>query len=333
MPPRRKRLIAFCLAAAVLAGAACLQPAAQQPVVTADRPYTYLTCRDDLRALAGLYPSTIKLKTAGWSLWGRSLSLAVLGTGPRKILAVGSMHGREWMTSLLLARMIEEYASAARDRRSLAGYDVHSFLRRTTLMVMPMMNPDGVDIAIKGLAAGGDSRLLRRANLGRSDFSSWKANGRGVNLNVQFRADWSRAVSERGAHFEKYKGPAPESEPEARALADLVRAARPDVVLAYHSSGRVIYWYYYQEGSRYRRDLALARELSRLTGYGLAVENRFSRHGGLKDWVIGAFQRPAYTIEIGRKTDHRALPLSSFDEVWRENRSTPLFLGRWLDTH
>ncbi|MGE5598149.1 MAG: M14 family metallocarboxypeptidase, partial [Bacteroidota bacterium] len=297
----------------------------------ADRPYTHLACRDDLRELAALYPSSIALKTAGHSLWGRPLTYAVLGAGPHKVLAVGGTHGREWMTSLLLARMIEEYAAAARDGRDLAGYDVRSVLRRTTLIVMPMMNPDGVDIAIKGLAAGGDGRLLRRANLGREDFSSWKANGRGVNLNLQFRAGWDRAVSEAGPHYEKYKGRAPESEPEARALADLIRATRPDVVLAYHASGRVIYWYYYQDGSRYRRDLALARELGRLTGYRPAVENRFTRHGGLKDWVIEAFGRPAFTIEIGRLTKDRALPLSSFDEVWRENRSTPLFLGKWLD--
>ncbi|MGE5605149.1 MAG: M14 family zinc carboxypeptidase [Bacteroidota bacterium] len=45
-------------------------------------------------------------------------------------------------------------------------------------------------------------------------------------------------------HFKKYKGLGPESEPESRALANLVRKEKPAAVSNYHSSGEVIYWLY-----------------------------------------------------------------------------------------
>ncbi|MGE5550821.1 MAG: M14 family metallocarboxypeptidase [Bacteroidota bacterium] len=299
-------------------------------VIDPNKAYASAVCREDLAELAGIHPKLIEVRAIGRSVFGRDLQLASMGTGKKKILIIGSTHGREWMTSMLLMRMIETYAQASRGSTKVGTYDVARILSQVTMLFVPMLDPDGVDISLSGLEAGGDAKLLLRANLGRRDFSSWKANARGVNLNMQFQANWSKAISLDAPHYEKYKGPAPESEPESRALADLVRKEKPDVVLAYHATGRVIYWYYYQTGAAYRRDQALAIQLGRLTGYPPAVENKYNRHGGLKDWFILAFQRPAFTIEIGKKTDARALPLSAFETIWKENGTTPLYVAAWL---
>ena len=299
-------------------------------IIDPNRSFSSAVCREDLAKLAGLHPDLIKVRAIGKSVYGRDLQLASMGTGTKKILIVGSTHGREWMTSMLLMRMTEAYAEASRASTKLGPYDVRRILTQVTLLFVPMLDPDGVDISLFGLDTGRDEKFLLRANLGRRDFSSWKANARGVNLNMQFRANWSQAISLDTPHYEKYKGPAPESEPESRALADLVRKEKPDVVLAYHATGRVIYWYYSQTGAAYRRDQALAGQLGRLTGYQVVVENKYNRHGGLKDWFILAFGRPAFTIEIGKKTDSRALPLSALEAVWKENGTTPLHVAAWL---
>jgi g-D-glutamyl-meso-diaminopimelate peptidase len=51
-----------------------------------------------------------------------------------------------------------------------------------------MLNPDGVDLQIKGIEAGGilSERLLKMN--GREDFSHWQANARGVDLNHNYDA-------------------------------------------------------------------------------------------------------------------------------------------------
>ena len=42
-----------------------------------------------------------------------------------------------------------------------------------------------------------------------------------------------------------------------------------------------------------------------------------SAFAGYKDWFIKVFRRPGYTIEVGSGTN--PLPLSQFDQIYREN--------------
>lgn len=297
-----------------------VRPQAIKSIVHTRQPYSYDLMKDDLEQIENKYKQVTKVTSIGRSLFGRNIYLASLGNGSRRILVTAGFHGREWMTSMLLVKMFEEYAAAAYNEQSIGQYQIDRLFEKTTLLFVPMLNPDGVEIALKGTKAGGDRDLLLRANEGSADFSRWKANGRGVNLNIQYRANWDKAVSNTRPHFEKYKGTKPESEPESKSLAALVRREKPDVVLCYHSSGEVVYWQYGQTGDRYRRDLAIAKEISRLTGYRLAKEPRLDAHGGFKDWFISSFKRPAFTIEIGRNIGDRPLPLTYFHEIWRENR-------------
>ena len=292
--------------------------------VETKKPYDSGELAEDLGRLADSYTEWIDLTSIGQSIWGQKLYQASLGTGKRKILLVGGFHGREWMTSMLLVKMLENYARAAKAGERLGEYQVAQLLRENTISFIPMINPDGVNIAIKALAAGGERKKLLQLNEGSTNFERWKANARGVNLNIQYDANWEQAVSLEAPHFEKYKGKAPESEPESRALADWVRRERPDMVVCYHSSGGVIYWQYGQSGKEYRRDLAMAQRISRLTGYRLAKEVRQEAHGGFKDWFISQFKQPGYTVEIGRPYGDRPLPLNAFPEVWRRNRRVGL---------
>ena len=300
------------------------------PLVAADEPYSPDALAEDLERLAEIYAS-VRVSSIGRSCLGRDIPLVTMGRGNRKILVIGAFHAREWMTSLLLARMIEEYARADEKREALGRYDVAHLLERVTLLFVPMLDPDGVEISQKGLeVAGVDRAMLLRANDGGRDLTRWKANARGVNLNIQYDAGWDDAFSLEWPHFEKYKGTGVESEPESRALADLTRREEPDLALCYHSSGRIIYWFYGQKGADYNRDFSLAKAISRLTGYRIGKEKREDTHGGFKDWFIRRFDRPAFTVEIGRHSGERPLPLDCFDEVWRENRFVVLDMAERL---
>ena len=90
-----------------------------------------------------------------------------------------------------------------------------------------------------------EAETLLRLNGGSSDFTLWKANGRGVDLNVNFQADWGcGAANVRRPGPENYIGPAPFSEPETRALRDLTLALSPDATISFHTKGGEIYWEY-----------------------------------------------------------------------------------------
>lgn len=297
-----------------------------QPIVKSDQPFSYSVFENNLKSLQDAYPKQVKTSIIGYSVLRKKLRLIRLGTVEPKLLITGIFHGREWLTGLLTLKMAEEYVKAIKDGQLIGSYQPGELFKRGSILFVPMVNPDGVEIVMNGTKGVPNSDLLQQANEGDNDFTRWKTNARGVNLNIQFQAAWERAISLSQPHYEKYKGPRPESEPESRALADLVRKEKPAAVISYHSSGKVVYWQYEQTGETLKRDFELAQGISLLTDYRLAKEPRIESHGGFKDWFINEYQRPGFTVEIGAPVDDRPLPLSWFPKIWRENREVPLFV-------
>ena len=60
-----------------------------------------------------------------------------------------------------------------------------------------------------------------------------------------------------------------------------------------------------------------SEEFSRLSGYALEGTPYASSFAGYKDWFIQNFGRPGYTVEVGE--GENPLPLSQFDEIYRDN--------------
>lgn len=239
------------------------------------------------------------------------------------------------MTSLLLLKLIEDYVQQTKKNNKIKNYDLNKILDHVTFYFIPMLNPDGIEIAINGLTnlenKVNSQKFYQRANERNTDFKHWKANARGVDLNKQFPADWKKIESEDKAHFAHYKGPTPESEPESKALADLTRQEDFATIIAFHSSGQVIYWYYNQTGQQYKRDQQLANKLSTQNNYQLvSPEESDIPAAGYKDWFITKFNRPGFTIEIGEKDKDKPLPAHNLDDYFNKNRTVLLELARNL---
>ena len=69
-------------------------------------------------------------------------------------------------------------------------------------------------------------KKLLRINSGSTDFSNWKANIRGVDLNNQYPANWEiekERKEPKSPAPRDYPGDAPLTEPEAEAMAALAR--------------------------------------------------------------------------------------------------------------
>lgn len=221
----------------------------------------------------------------GRSVFGIPLLCLRVGEGRPVLIAQYAIHAREWVTSLLALEHI---------MRGVPHGSVY---------FLPMANPDGVLLSLRGTRflrerRADEAETLLRLNGGSSDFTLWKANGRGVDLNVNFQADWGcGAANVRRPGPENYIGPAPFSEPETRALRDLTLALSPDATISFHTKGGEIYWEYGQEDEALRRDRAAAEKLAASAGY-KAVQIAGSA-GGYKDWCIAARKIPAFTVEAG----------------------------------
>lgn len=300
------------------AGEPILIPRASSGKIVIPRDdYGYDEMMEDLERLCEAYPF-LEVVPIGRSVMGRSIPAVRIGKGPKEVHYNGSFHANEWITTVVLLAFLEEYAEAVSTGKCEGWDGVLELYETTTLWMVPMVNPDGVELVQEGVLPDHPfyDELLR-INGQSHHFSGWKANIRGVDLNDQFPANWAKEAARRspgGPAPRDYPGPAPLSEPETRALADFVRDHNFELVMAFHTQGEVIYWGY--RGFEPASSAAMAARFARITDF-RAVQYVES-DAGFKDWFIYEFGRPGFTVELGNGMN--PLPFEQFWSIWSRVR-------------
>ena len=287
-------------------------------------PFTWARCDAALKNLAETYPFC-RTEVIATTEFGRTLRTLTIGTGSRRVLYTAAHHANEWLTAPLLVRFAEAFAEAIQSGATLGGVDAAALAQSATVCLLPLVDPDGVDLVTGAIAPNTFAYLQAKAmaeNYPQIPFpDGWKANLLGVDLNLNYPAGWTQA---REIKFSQgftrpgprdYVGRAPLGQRESRALAEFTQTFDPALVLAYHTQGEVIYWQfrdYEVPGAR-----ELGEEFARLSGYELADTPYESSFAGYKDWFIQEFRRPGYTIEVGK--GENPLPPEQLDEIYDKN--------------
>ena len=260
---------------------------------------------DIYHQITEFYQSASGEKTIiGKSLLGRNLYAVKIGEGGPVGIAQYAIHGREFITAML--------AIAHAERGLFRG----------SCWLLPLTNPDGCLLSQTGLrsVADADRRETLLRMCGKDDFSLWKANARGVDLNVNFAAAWGTGKSNvRLPGGENYIGKAPFSEPETLALKLFTEKIKPHYTVSYHTKGEEIYWYFRQPIRDCVRDKRLAMALSASTGYSLAYAKGSA--GGYKDWCIQKLGISAFTIEAGADSYAHPLGEESLGNIVASNKN------------
>ena len=255
-----------------------------------------------------------ELFSIGESVMEHKLYCIKAGTGKRKLFINGAHHGLEYLTSAFIVKFIEEYASCIESGNEMFGYSPKALSEITTLYAIPMVNPDGVDIAIHGIDITNPHHRRLVSTVGIHSFNKvWQANANGVDINHNYNAGW-RVVEARPGPT-RYSGPYSESEPETKAIVEFVRNTDFDMLMAFHSQGGEIYYDF--DGNADPRSKELADEFAALSGYTATTPEGSASFGGCKDWFIKEFGKAGFTIEIGRGKN--PLPVTMLDEIYKEN--------------
>ena len=297
-------------------------------IVPTDMSYPYRIMMMNLNALKDKYPFLV-IGSYGESVLGRSLPYVRLGNGPKQLFYSASMHANEWINSVVMMKFIEDYAIAVENKESnidpILSDNIKKLYDETTIYIAPMLNPDGVDLVVGDLDR--NSAAYRNAKTIANNFpnipfpNGWKANILGVDLNLQFPANWILA---RENKFEQgYIRPAPRdfvgygplTEPESLAIYNFTLSNDFEIILAYHTQGEVIYWRYLNleppEAGK------IGEEFSRISGYQLDDVIDIGSYAGYRDWFIQDYRRPGYTIETGR--GENPLPINQFEKIYSDN--------------
>lgn len=293
------------------------------PVVPGDLDWFSGLTAYCIRGLAARYPF-LRSGSIGRSVLGRPLWSLELGVGENRVLYNAQHHANEWLTTPLLLRFAEELCRAFASGGRFYDRPAAELLDYARVCLIPSMNPDGMDLVTGELQSGEAYRAARSIaeSYPRYPFPrGWKANIRGIDLNLQYPAGWEQARDNKFAQGivspapADYVGTAPLAAQESRALFDFTYRFDPALTLSYHSQGEVIYWRY---GEREPDNSRLIAQLfGEVSGYSVEDTPYISGFAGYKDWFIQDFDRPGYTIEVGRGVN--PLPVSQLDSIYRHN--------------
>ncbi|NQD67716.1 LysM peptidoglycan-binding domain-containing protein [Bacillus haikouensis] len=283
------------------------------PVVDGKQGYSYSVLEKDISRLKEIYPF-MKLNSIGESVLGKPIIQMKIGNGRKKVHMDASFHANEWITTSILMTFINDYLLSLTNVKPIRGVQTLPIYNGVTLSIVPMVNPDGVDLVLKGPPNNMKDQLVK-INKGSSDFTAWKANIRGVDLNNQFPAKWEvekERKEEKEPAPRDFPGDKPLSEPETIAMAELAKEEVFDRLLALHTQGKEFYWGY--EGLEPPEAERLAKDFERVSGY--ESVRYVDSYAGYKDWYIKEFQKSSFTLELGKGIN--PLPISQFDEIYRD---------------
>ena len=195
--------------------------------------------RDEIVAVAARFPRLTKVVTIGRTVQGKPI-LAIKVTRNAKQIADGArpataymsaQHAREWitveMTRRLLHHVLDNYG---------ADPTITKLVNKTELWFVPVANPDGYDYTFTP-----GNRLWRknlRDNNGDGEITA--VDGVDLNRNFAYKWGWDNEGSSPDPFSETYRGPAPNSEPETRALDRLFRRIGFEFFINYHSAAELL---------------------------------------------------------------------------------------------
>jgi hypothetical protein len=194
--------------------------------------------RDELYEIAKKNPSFVKLEVIGHTVQGREIiALKVtknarqLADGARPdVLYMATIHAREWISTEVNRRLLHHFVDNYNK-----DPEVTNLVNTRELWFVPVSNPDGYQYTF-------DVERLWRKNLRDNNGDGQIAIGDGVDLNRNYDEKWNYDNEGSSTEFasDTYRGPSAASEPETKAMQDLMKRLRYRFMVTYHSYGPLL---------------------------------------------------------------------------------------------
>ncbi|MGD9224740.1 MAG: M14 family metallopeptidase, partial [Desulfobacteraceae bacterium] len=270
-----------------------------------DEPDTGIKAQ--LEQIAKGYPELTRLETIGYSVQKRPILAMRLTRNHGKrhkkpeVLYLATHHAREWVAAEMAMRLIKYFTqNYGTDER------VTRLLDTTKIWVVPMANPDGYQYTF-------DVERLWRKNMADNDGDGEITIVDGVDLNRNFASKWG--LDDEGSSpvmtDATYRGPAPHSEPETKAVADFVLRHDFKFLISYHTySNLILYpWGWQVKTPSYDDPIFVAQagtddnpaifDTLLNQGYDPGVgADLYPTNGDFTDWTYAEAGIPSYVVEL-----------------------------------
>lgn len=267
----------------------------------------------------------MQLQSIGKSEYGREIYAISIGHGTPTVFINASHHAREYFTTAIVMNQIQDLLT-----RQKTDKNISELLEHVTFWFVPMVNPDGVTLVQQGADAFPQEvrKSLISKNGGSTNFTKWKANAKGVDLNRQYPANWPNIKQNASKpNYANHKGSYPIQAKEIQTIVSFTYEIDPQMSISYHSSGQIVFWNFHTSADVLKRDQEIVRQFSGMTGYRPVTPSSNPSGGGYTDWFISTFNRPALTPELAPSVGERPVPIKYFEAEWKRNKEVAAWAG------
>lgn len=305
-------LVLFAVVFMAIGSISTIAHAETVPAYTVDpyHEYSYENMLQDAGELQEMYPDLVRLKSIGKTVEGRDIALIELGNGSRKVFLSGATHAREYITTSYLMYMIDRYAYAYSAGGLFEEFNITEILNNVTFYIVPMINPDGVNLVQNGIG-----------------YDSWKANISGIDLNRNYPNNWyvNRPVTAPASSL--FKGYSPLSEPETKAIMDFLNSNMCWAYLSFHSQGEGIYGWNDRNSGYYPQLNSMVSRIIDVSGFKKLTDTSNTDYGTFGDTVRDTFLKPTLTLELCNYVGSYPYPNEDFDRVWMPAKNISLIVA------
>ncbi len=300
----------------------------ENPLVNLESGTSYLSSDYSLLAqtLEDRYPELLSVQTIGYSHDGKEIFSVIMTSDVNESMNLedfnvfrmhyyieAGVHGRETVNPAILLKQIEDYATDYYKESHIQEFNVKKILETSVFHFVPLVNPDGHDLSKFGPDTI-DTEYARDilSSVEDKDYSQWKANIAGVDLNKNFpdyyldieNGEWVDKWQKYPDSFlssrpsgEFYPGELPGSEPETASVMDYMEKYDFRSYISYHSRGNVVYYDYIWYPDQYRKKALQMGELTRdITEYGL-IPDTGEGSGFSTSYHVALSLKPSLIVE------------------------------------
>ena len=276
--------------------------------------YYYDDYIKDVKRITDMYRNIISIVDSAQSYDKRDIYALKLGRGKICGIISAGVHGREYVNTPALMNVIKEYLYKYYSLSRKNTRNEYVDLQNKALIIVPLLNPDGYEIALRGYNVLNDS-YLRKICISRNiNYTEWKENARGIDINRNFDSiTWKQ----------KSKEDYPFSEVESQFMKMIFDKYYGGIYIDIHSRGKNIYYYRKSMNDIYNyRQKIIAKDISSFTKYRLSDEqeeiNVGDSGGNTVHYYSEKYNCPALTIETVKEDETFPLDYRNVDKIYEE---------------
>lgn len=290
-------------------------------IIKITEKYNYNKLKNDINILKFYYEDLL-VGNIGKSILGEEIKYIKLGKGKNKIFINAAHHADEWATSLIIMKFIEKYLELKKQKKTYKGYFIEELWEKNSLYIMPMVNPDGVNLYLEEENILNNKKYKNIWEKNINNLNKWKANIRGVDLKLNYPYEFEK---EKKIKYKKgiikpgplnYIGPNYLSEPETMALYEFTKLNKFDLIISLQLYGEEIFWNYNE--IKLKEAFELGKKFENVCGYKLINKKEKIFFAEYESWFISEFKKPIFKIKIGKEKKEEILNSEKIKKFYDE---------------